>query len=95
MPIIPLMPSNRIRELRKAAGLSLEALAERCATSAQQISRLERDERPLTLDWMRQLGAALGCLPADLLQPEDVGLRLDRDEAAMIAIYRALGSSLR
>ena len=58
---------NRIRELREAAGLSQEALAQMVGTSNQQIGRLERGERELTLRWMERIATSLQCKPADLL----------------------------
>lgn len=62
-------PPNRIRELRKARGLSTSALAELVGTSQVQISRLERGERGLTVEWMMNIAKALDCLPEDLLGP--------------------------
>lgn len=60
---------NRIRELRKARGWSLETLASLCdpPTTNQQISRLEKNDRRLTVEWMERLSKALGCRPSDLL----------------------------
>lgn len=58
---------NRIKELRRARGLTLQKLAERAGTTNQQISRLERGERRLTTDWMERLGNALECNPAALM----------------------------
>lgn len=58
---------NRIREWRKAAGLTQPALAERLGTTNQNISRYERGERSLTVDLLLQIAPALGCRPADLL----------------------------
>lgn len=64
---------NKIRELRTAAGLTAEALALRVGTSQVQISRLERGERKLTLEWMMRLAKALECAPEDLLGPVNLG----------------------
>lgn len=58
---------NRIKELRRARGLTLQKLAEKADTTNQQISRLERGERRLTTDWMERLGHALDCDPAALM----------------------------
>jgi len=58
---------NRIKELRRARGLTLQALAEKAGTTNQQISRLERGDRRLTTDWMERLGNALNCNPAALI----------------------------
>jgi transcriptional regulator with XRE-family HTH domain len=60
---------NRIRELRKIRGLSLESLAERMETSNQQVSRLETGRRRLTIEWMRKAAKALEVEMAELLVP--------------------------
>ena len=41
---------NRIAELRKARGLTLQALADMVGASNQQISHLEKGRRGLTVD---------------------------------------------
>lgn len=61
---------NRIRELRKARGLSGYDLAKLVGTTAQQISRLERggrDGRRLTVEWMTKIARALNVTPSDLI----------------------------
>ena len=58
---------NRIRELREARGLSAADLAEKVGTSQPQITRLERGERRLTVDWMQRIAKALDCQPSDLM----------------------------
>lgn len=58
---------NRIRELRKNRGFTLEQLARRANTTNQQVQRLETGKRRLTTEWMERLAQALGCRPADLL----------------------------
>ncbi len=58
---------NRIHELRKAAGLSMQALADRAGTSRQQIHKLEHGDRRLTDIWLRRLAGALNCRPVDIL----------------------------
>jgi transcriptional regulator with XRE-family HTH domain len=65
------LPPNRIRELREARGMSRAALAERAATAAAQIQKLELGLRQLTHTWMLKLAPALGCNPADLLPESD------------------------
>jgi DNA-binding Xre family transcriptional regulator len=62
-----LKPMNRIREIREAAGLSSDELAERVGTSGAQIRRLETGERRLTAEWMEKIAEELGCTPADLI----------------------------
>ncbi|WP_448585657.1 helix-turn-helix domain-containing protein [Thermaurantiacus sp.] len=61
--------TSRLRELRKARGLTLAELAARCAppTTAVTIGRLETGMRKLSVPWLERLAAALGVEPADLL----------------------------
>lgn len=63
---------NRIRDLRKAKGLTLADLAAACepATTAQTIGRLETGTRQLSLGWMNRIAAALGVDPASLMRGE-------------------------
>ncbi|MFD2261719.1 XRE family transcriptional regulator [Lacibacterium aquatile] len=58
---------NKLRSLRLARGLTLEQLADAAGTSHQQILRLEKGERRLTVDWMVRLAPPLGVEPKDLL----------------------------
>ena len=77
---------NRVREWRQRKGLSIEELARRSRTTASQISKLERGERRLTVEWMTRLAKGLGCRREDLLPDETEasarhvpGLPLDRE----------------
>lgn len=63
---------NRIRVLREARGLSLEALATTVETSNQQISLLEAGKRRLTVDWLLRLSQALACHPWELVVEADL-----------------------
>lgn len=58
---------HRLREIREAAGLSIDELAAKVGTSRQQVSRHERGERRLTIQWMQRYAVALEIAPADLL----------------------------
>ena len=79
---------NRIRELRKARGLTLKRMAELLGTSNQQISHLEKGRRRLTLEWMERIAEVLECHPSDLLIG---GSRLRNEkERAMIELFRGL-----
>jgi transcriptional regulator with XRE-family HTH domain len=62
--------SNRIRDIRKAKGLTLADLAAACdpPTTAQTIGRLETGMRSLSLSWMNRIAAALGVDPASLMR---------------------------
>jgi transcriptional regulator with XRE-family HTH domain len=66
------MMTNRIRDIRKAKGLTLADLAAACQppTTAQTIGRLETGMRRLSLDWMNTIAAALGVDPASLMRDE-------------------------
>ncbi|QGW66685.1 helix-turn-helix domain-containing protein [Lysobacter soli] len=102
--------SNRIRALREAQGLTLEALAELSGTTNQQISHLESGRRRLTVDWLCRLGEALSChpwalveedLPSTALPPPETrlltgfrGLRREQREA-VLTIVSALSTSAR
>lgn len=81
-------PPNRLREWRKAAGLSLEELAHRVGSTTATLSRYERGQRSLTVDLLVQLAPQLGCKPADLLpDPESA---LSEAERALIAGFKEL-----
>lgn len=61
---------NRIRDIRKAKGLTLNDLAAACMppTTAQTIGRLETGMRSLSLRWMDRIAAALDVDPASLMR---------------------------
>ncbi|SMF83376.1 Phage repressor protein C, contains Cro/C1-type HTH and peptisase s24 domains [Azospirillum oryzae] len=58
---------STLRELRQAAGLSQEKLAELAGTSQPQINKLEAGQRKMTVDWAVKLAKPLGVEPAALL----------------------------
>jgi len=59
---------RHIRELRKAEGLSLRALADRCELSINAISRIERGESSPTVSSLLRLANALGVHITDLFK---------------------------
>ena len=63
---------NRIRDIRKAKGLTLAELAEACdpPTTAQTIGRLETGMRNLSTKWMDRIGKALGVDPQILVRSD-------------------------
>ena len=61
---------NRVREWRRRKGLSVAELARLTSTTASQISKIERGQRRLTVEWLARLAPALGCRRQDLLPPE-------------------------
>ena len=79
---------TRIRELRKTRGLSLKQIAERIGTSGRQLSRWERGQPGLSLEWMGRIAAALDCRLADLLSAEDH----DLDEEELGCCRRGLNA---
>lgn len=55
-------------ELRKMRRLTRPELAARMGTSTSQVTKLERAERRLTVDWLERIAEALQVSPADLLE---------------------------
>ena len=51
---------NRIRELRKAAGMSQEELARRCGVTRQTINAIEKGEYNPTIQLCRSICKVLG-----------------------------------
>lgn len=58
---------NRIKVLRKKRGLTMQQLADAVGTSQQQVDRLEKSKRRLTVEWMEKLSRALDCEFVDLV----------------------------
>jgi transcriptional regulator with XRE-family HTH domain len=79
---------NRIRELREAANLTQQNLADRIGVSKVTISELEREKMRLDLSYMRRLAKALDVTPADLLLVKDNPNSLTADERALIVLLR-------
>jgi transcriptional regulator with XRE-family HTH domain len=79
---------NRIRDIRKAKGLTLADLAAACdpPTTAQTIGRLETGMRQLSLGWMNKIAAALDVEPASLMRAEE-------GESAQIVAELAAGGA--
>ena len=70
---------NSIRTVRRAKGLTLEEVGQRCdpPTTAQTIGRLETGTRTLSLGWMNRIAKALGVEAAELVQlPHDTQLTI-------------------
>ncbi len=59
---------TRIRQMRKARGLTLQQLAARTNTTAQTIQRLETGNMTVSIDWLEKLSRALDIHPVDLLE---------------------------
>jgi transcriptional regulator with XRE-family HTH domain len=60
---------TRIREVRRAQGLTLLDVANRCSppTTAQTIGRLETGTRTVSVGWLNRIAAALGVTGGDLV----------------------------
>ena len=60
---------TRIREVRKAKGLTLEEVAARCSppTTPQTIGRLETGTRTVSVGWLNRIADALGVDAAELV----------------------------
>ena len=80
---------TRIREVRRAKGLTLAEVGDRCdpPTTAQTIGRLETGTRTVSVDWLNRIATALGVDAGDLVElPE-------RADLPVAAILGADGAS--
>ena len=61
---------TRIREVRRARGMTLDDVARRCdpPTTAQTIGRLETGTRTVSVGWLNRIAQALGVEAQDLVQ---------------------------
>lgn len=60
--------ADNVRRLRKALGLSQEALADACGLHRTYIGSIERAERNISIDNIERISAALGVEGWRLLQ---------------------------
>lgn len=86
---------SRLRELRRAAGLTQAELADRTGVSQPAISQLENGIMSMDLQWMRAFARVLGCAPADLLPDEDNPDRLDVAERKLVERYRQADEAMQ
>ena len=79
---------TRIREVRKAKGLTLDEVASRCSppTTAQTIGRLETGTRTVSVGWLNRIASALGVDAADLVDHPD------RAEMEVVAVLGTHGA---
>ena len=77
-----------IREVRRAKGLTLDEVAQRCdpPTTAQTIGRLETGTRTVSVGWLNRIATALGVDSADLVRLPD------RPEIAVAAMLDGAGA---
>jgi transcriptional regulator with XRE-family HTH domain len=80
---------TRIREVRRARGLTLDEVAQRCEppTTPQTIGRLETGTRTVSVGWLNRIAAALGVDAADLVEGGE------RSELPVVAILGANGAT--
>lgn len=78
---------SRMRDVRKAKGLTLHQVAARCdpPTTAQTIGRLETGTRTLSVDWLNRIAGALGVDASELVTHEA------RDDVGVAAILGPTG----
>lgn len=78
---------SRIRDVRKARGLTLAEVAARCdpPTTAQTIGRLETGMRTVSMAWLRRIAAALDVPTTELVTLPD------RPELPVVATLGAHG----
>ncbi len=79
---------TRIREVRRARGMTLDEVARACrpATTPQTVGRLETGMRTVSVGWLNRIAAALGVDASDLVDHPD------RAELPVIAILGANGA---
>ena len=65
---------TRIREVRRARGMTLDDVAKRCdpPTTAQTIGRLETGTRTVSVGWLNRIARALGVDAQSLVEAEQV-----------------------
>lgn len=75
---------TRIREVRRARGLTLDDVAKRCdpPTTAQTIGRLETGTRTVSIGWLNRIAGALGVDAQDLV---------NGSEGSELSVVAALG----
>lgn len=63
---------EKVKALRKKAGLTQEQLAERCGRGKSYICNIEKGTRTTTLDNVPNLATALGVSIGELIDPDEV-----------------------
>lgn len=82
---------TRIREVRRARGMTLDDVAQACVppTTPQTIGRLETGMRTVSIGWLNRIAEALNVDAADLVE----GRGDDGAELGVIAVLGASGAS--
>lgn len=91
LPFIPMdkLP-NRVRAMRKNAGMTLVEVADAMGLTHTHISNIERGVRKLDLDTMERLARVLGCSVSDFLTDDHFPGRLSSQEQAVIDSMRRM-----
>ena len=84
---------TRIREVRRARGMTLQDVADRCRppTTPQTIGRLETGTRTVSVGWLNRIAAALGVDSAELVrlpEREDIQVAATIDHQGAHAPHR-------
>ena len=78
---------ERIRALRRAQGLTLQQVADRCNLSVGFLSQIERDLNGITLSSLANVAGALGVPLRELVtQPEQAGLDSRQGERKVYSV---------
>ena len=82
---------TRIREVRRARGMTLDDVARACepATTPQTIGRLETGTRTVSVGWLNRIAAALGVDAANLVE----GGGGERSDVPVAALLGAAGAA--
>ena len=80
---------TRIREVRRARGMTLEDVARACkpATTPQTVGRLETGTRTVSIGWLNRIAEALGVDAADLVEGSG-----ESSELPVVAVLGAGGA---
>ena len=80
---------TRIREVRRARGMTLDDVARACVppTTPQTIGRLETGTRTVSVGWLNRIATALGVDAADLVDHPE------RGELPVVAVLGANGAA--
>lgn len=80
---------TRIREVRRARGLTLDDVAKACRppTTPQTVGRLETGTRTVSVGWLNRIAAALGVDASDLVDMPD------KAELPVVAILASGGAT--
>jgi transcriptional regulator with XRE-family HTH domain len=80
---------TRIREVRRARGMTLDDVARACkpSTTPQTIGRLETGTRTVSIGWLNRIAEALGVEAADLVESGG-----EKSELPVVAVLGAHGA---